>query len=181
MLQFFFTFILHCFLFQLFREPPQGRHLGHGRRYRGNSNLLRRFQTQLVSGSSETYKYIPLHTRPPIRSSKLWWQPLSIDIPSSYATVTIFNSAESTNSEEKDFQLEEEASTTHQQEIILDEKEYQTTLTSAENANYYDDLEYESSTIPYDEEYFNEEEDTTTSTDIIPTMTTNIYDLVDEG
>ena len=174
-------------MFQLFREPPQGRHLGHGRRYRGNNNLLRRFQTQLVSGSSETYKYIPLHTRPPIRSSKLWWQPLSIDIPSSYATVTIFNSAESTNSEEeKEIQLEE-TSTTNQQEILdEEEKEYQTTLTSSpdENANDYDDidLEYESSTIPYNEDYFNEDTTTTAAvTEIIPTTTTNIYDLVDEG
>ena len=130
-----------------------------------------------MSGSSDTYKYIPLHTKPPIRPSRLWWQPLSIDIPSSYSTVTIVNSAESTNSEEdNDIQLEE--SSTIQQEILEEDTEEsdeeQTTLIprASEDDNNF---EYDSSTMSYEEvdEYFNG--DTTISQfETIPT-TTIIY------
>ena len=130
-----------------------------------------------MSGSSENYKYIPLHTRPPIRPSKLWWQPLSIDIPSSYSTVTIVNSAESVDSEEEypDFQMEAESSTIQQED---DEMEDQTTHVYSPGAENYD-IEYDSSTFAYnDDEYFNGE--SSTATEIIPT-TTIIYDQVDEG
>ena len=160
-------------LFYDFREPPQTRHLNHHRRYRGNNHNLRRFETQLVSGSSDTYKYIPLHTKPPIRPSRLWWQPLTIDIPSSYSTVTIVNSAESTNSEEDpEIQLEETSTT--QQDIVEEGTEEidedQTTLIPRADDDNDDEFEYDSSTMSYEEEeYFNG--DTTTPTEIIQTTT----------
>jgi hypothetical protein len=128
-----------------------------------------------VSGATDTYKYIPLHTKPPIRPSRLWWQPLSVDIPSSYSTVTIVNSAESTNSEEGP-EIELEETSTTQQEILEEDTEEideeQTTLIPRANDDY--ELEYDSSTMSYEEEeYFNG--DTTTSpSETIPT-TTIIY------
>ena len=70
-----------------FREP-QPRHAVHGRRLR--SNPLRRFQTQLVPGSADPHKYIPLRVKPTSKP-KLWWQPMTINIPSTYSTVTIVN------------------------------------------------------------------------------------------
>lgn len=130
-----------------------------------------------MPGSSDNHKYIPLHTKPQIRPNKLWWQPLSIDIPSSYSTVTIVNSAESASGSEEiqdDFQMED-SSTTHK-EIFNGDEEDQTTTLIPEN---YENLEYDSSTFAYDEEeYFND--NISTATEIIPT-TTIIYDQDDEG
>ena len=130
-----------------------------------------------MPGSSDNHKYIPLHTKPQIRPNKLWWQPLSIDIPSSYSTVTIVNSAESASDSEEiqdDFQMED-SSTTHK-EIFNGDEEDQTTTLIPEN---YENLEYDSSTFAYDEEeYFND--NISTATEIIPT-TTIIYDQDDEG
>ena len=130
-----------------------------------------------MPGSSDNHKYIPLHTKPQIRPNKLWWQPLSIDIPSSYSTVTIVNSAESASGSEEiqdDFQMED-SSTTHK-EIFNGDEEDQTTTLIPEN---YENIEYDSSTFAYDEEeYFND--NISTATEIIPT-TTIIYDQDDEG
>ena len=133
-----------------------------------------------MPGSSDNHKYIPLHTKPQIRPNKLWWQPLSIDIPSSYSTVTIVNSVESTSGSEEiqdDFQ-KEDSSTTQKEIFNGDEGEDQTTTLIPLGAENYD-LEYDSSTFAYDEEeYFND--NISTATEIIPT-TTIIYDQDDEG
>ena len=71
--------------FCFFRAPPQPRH------YRGRfrPNPLRRYQTQLVSGSSNTYRYIPLRATTTTPRPRLWWQPVSM--PSTYSSVTIVN------------------------------------------------------------------------------------------
>ena len=76
-----FFFTKFCF----FRAPPQPRH------YRGRfrPNPLRRYQTQLVSGSSNTYRYIPLRATTTTPRPRLWWQPVSM--PSTYSSVTIVN------------------------------------------------------------------------------------------
>ena len=76
-----FFFTRFCF----FRAPPQPRH------YRGRfrPNPLRRYQTQLVSGSSNTYRYIPLRATTTTPRPRLWWQPVSM--PSTYSSVTIVN------------------------------------------------------------------------------------------
>ena len=42
---------------------------------------------------SDAHKYIPLHTATTTTRPKLWWQPVSVDLPS-YSTVTIVNSGE---------------------------------------------------------------------------------------
>ena len=134
-----------------------------------------------MPGSSDNHKYIPLHTKPQIRPNKLWWQPLSIDIPSSYSTVTIVNSAESASGSEEiqdDFQMED-SSTTHKEIFNGDEGEDQTTTLIPPGSENYENLEYDSSTFAYDEEeYFND--NISTATEIIPT-TTIIYDQDDEG
>ena len=68
-----------------YRAPPQPRH------YRGRfrPNPLRRYQTQLVPGSSNTYRYIPLRATTTTPRPRLWWQPVSM--PSTYSSVTIVN------------------------------------------------------------------------------------------
>ena len=71
------------------RNNPPGYHR------RNRSSPFKRYQTQLVPGSSDPYKYIPLRgTSTP--SPRLWWQPLSINIPSSYSNVAIQESAKAT-------------------------------------------------------------------------------------
>ena len=77
----YYFFTKFCF----FRAPPQPRH------YRGRfrPNPLRRYQTQLVSGSSNTYRYIPLRATTTTPRPRLWWQPVSM--PSTYSSVTIVN------------------------------------------------------------------------------------------
>ena len=92
-----------------------------------------------MPGSSDNHKYIPLHTKPQIRPNKLWWQPLSIDIPSSYSTVTIVNSAESASGSEEiqdDFQMEDSSTT---QKEIFNGEDQTTTLVPPGAENY--DLE----------------------------------------
>ena len=96
----------------------------------------------MVPGSSNPHKYIPLHTtaRP-----RLWWHPISVDIPSSYASVTIVNKKDSSTLDKETTPF----TTTTLQQITEDETTY-TTLDPID----------ETSTIPYDEDYFNSYDET---------------------
>ena len=77
-----------------FFRAPQPRHFG--RRYRPNP--MRRYQTQLVpGGASDTHRYIPLRSTTTTPRPRLWWQPVSITVPSTYSSVTIVNRQLDTN------------------------------------------------------------------------------------
>ena len=78
---------------------------------------------------SDVHQYIPLHTATTTARPKLWWQPVSVDIPS-YSTVTIVNSGE--NSEET--------------ETTTIDEQIETSTTP------YDDSEFENSTDNDDDE-----------------------------
>lgn len=89
---------------------------------RNRSSPFRRYQTQLVPGSSDPYKYIPLRgTSTP--SPRLWWQPLTINIPSAYSKVAIQDSAKSSTTDASKLSSTEMETTT---QVIPEESQAST-------------------------------------------------------